>query len=74
MSKGTSVHSAKQGRLAALVIAATGLLWLGMQYAATQVDLSGRVLALFDLMALAAFAWALIVTFGIWRSRQSNGD
>ncbi|MEP3296248.1 MAG: DUF5337 family protein, partial [Pseudoruegeria sp.] len=27
---------------------------------------------LFDLAALAAFFWALVVTYQIWRHRQNN--
>jgi len=74
MRKGSPSDTAKQGRLVAVVIAATALVWLGAQFIGGQAGLSSRVLALFDLLALAGFAWALIVTFGIWRARQGNGE
>lgn len=63
---------ARQGRLAAIVIAATALIWVGATWAGSKLGWSHRTLALFDLAALAGFAWALIVTFVIWRKRQDK--
>ncbi|MGR3343271.1 MAG: DUF5337 family protein [Paracoccaceae bacterium] len=32
----------------------------------------GRYSLLFDLMALAGFIWALVVTYRIWRGRRNS--
>ncbi|SMH29415.1 DUF5337 domain-containing protein [Maritimibacter sp. HL-12] len=63
---------ARQGRIAALVAAATGLFWIGAIWAGNEWDWTQRTRALFDLVALAGFAFVLIVTFRIWRARQKN--
>ncbi len=63
---------ARQGRMAAVVIAATGVLWVGATWAGSQWGWPNRTRALVDLAALAGFAWALIVTYRIWRSRQND--
>ena len=65
---------ARQGRLAGLVIAMTGALWVGATWAGNHWDWPQRTRALIDLVALAGFAFALIVTFRIWRaSRKDEG-
>jgi hypothetical protein len=63
---------AGQARLAAFVIAAAMLLWLGAQWLGGQMGLQARYVFLFDLAALAAFFWGLVVTYRIWRKRRSN--
>lgn len=63
---------ASQGRFAALVIALTGLFWVGATWAGSHWDWPNRTRALLDLLALAGFAFALIVTFRIWRMRQKD--
>lgn len=63
---------ARQGRLVAIVIAATMVLWLGAQFLGGQIGLPVRWVFLFDLAALGALGWALIVTLGIWRTRQAR--
>ena len=60
---------AKKGRTASLVIAGAMLIWLAMQWAAVQLDISSRYMLLLDLAVMAAMVWSLIVTFQIWRSR-----
>ena len=62
----------QQGRRAALVIAGTAVLWVIATFVGGQMGLSNRMLALFDLMALAGFIWALWMIFQIWRARQDN--
>jgi len=42
------------------------------QWIGPELGLSGRYAILIDLLALAAFFWALVVTFQIWRQRQSD--
>ena len=61
---------AKKGRTASLVIAGAMLIWLGMQWAAVQLDISTRYMLLLDLAVMAAMVWSLIVTFQIWRARR----
>lgn len=63
---------ARQGRQVAVVIAATVILWLGAQWLGPQLGLVGNYAFLFDLAAMAAFLWALIVTYGLWQ-RQKAG-
>jgi len=61
---------AKKGRTASLVIAGAMLIWLGMQWAAVQLDISSRYMLLLDLAIMAAMVWSLVVTFQIWRARR----
>ena len=64
-------HSqATKGRTASLVIAGAMLIWLAMQWAAVQLDISSRYMLLLDLAVMAAMVWSLIVTFQIWRARR----
>jgi hypothetical protein len=63
---------ARQGRLAGLVIAMTGALWVGATWAGSHWDWSQRTRALIDLAALGGFLFALIVTFRIWRARRKD--
>jgi membrane protein implicated in regulation of membrane protease activity len=60
----------KKGRTASLVIAGAMLIWLGMQWAAVQLDISSRYMLLLDLAVMAAMVWSLVVTFQIWRARR----
>jgi hypothetical protein len=61
---------AKKGRTASLVIAGAMLIWLAMQWAAVQLDISSRYMLLLDLAVMAAMVWSLVVTFQIWRARR----
>ena len=63
---------ARQGRMAGLVAAATGLFWVGAIWAGNEWGWTQRTRALFDLVALAGFAFVLIVTFRIWRARRKD--
>ena len=38
------------------------------------MGLSVRIRTLFDLIALAAFGFALYMTFNLWRARQNDKD
>jgi hypothetical protein len=60
---------AKKGRTAGLVIAGSMLVWLGMQWAAVELNMSSRYMLLLDLAVMAAMVWSLVVTFQIWRTR-----
>jgi hypothetical protein len=63
---------ARQGRLVAVVIAATMVLWMAATWAGGKFGWEARYAFLFDFMALAGFLWALIVTFQIWRKRRDD--
>ena len=62
------------GQRAAIVVAATGMLWICANLAGEFMGLSVRIRTLFDLIALAAFGFALYMTFNLWRARQHDKD
>ncbi|MEJ1992899.1 MAG: DUF5337 domain-containing protein [Maritimibacter sp.] len=62
----------EQGRLAGLVIALTGVAWVAATWAGDHWDWTQRTRALFDLAALAGFAFAMVVTYRIWRARRKD--
>lgn len=72
MAQDREQELAKAGRRAALLMAGTGVFWIGAIYIGSKMGLSGRTQALFDLMALAGFGWALWMTYDIWRKRQKD--
>lgn len=60
----------RRARLVASVLVAAMASWLVLQWLGGAMGWpSGLVFAL-DLAALAAFAWALAATYGIWRRRR----
>ena len=61
---------AAQARLVGIVLAATITLWMGAQWLGGTLGWQTRFVFLFDFAALAAFLWALVVTYQIWRGRQ----
>ena len=61
----------RDARLIAFVIAGTMLAWMAAQWLGGKMGLEARYVFLFDLAALAAFAWALVVTFQIWRRHKA---
>ena len=65
-------HNAQQARLAAIVIAVTMVLWMGAQWAGGALGWQSRYVFLFDMAALAAFFFALVVTYRIWRARRNS--
>ena len=67
-----SPEVARAGRRAAIVMAATGIFWALATWAGGAWGLSGRVRALFDLIALAGFGLGLWMTFQLWRARQRD--
>ncbi len=46
------------------------LVWMGAQWLGGKMGWDPRYVFLFDFFALAAFFWALVVTYQIWRGRQ----
>lgn len=63
---------ARQARLAAVVMATTMVAWLALQWAGGALGWDARYVFLLDFAALAAFAWALVVTYRLWRRRRDN--
>ena len=54
------------------MMAATMILWVLSNFAGRALGLPGRYALLIDLMALAAFIWALAATFRIWQKRRDG--
>lgn len=61
-----------QIRLAAIVMAATMVLWMGAQFFGGQLGLPVRFVFLFDLAAIAALVWSLFVTYWVWKARKED--
>jgi hypothetical protein len=61
---------AKKARLAAIVMAATMILWMGVQVVGGEMGWPAELTLLFDLAAVAGFVWSLVVTYQIWRKRR----
>jgi type VI protein secretion system component VasK len=70
----SDLATARQARLVAIVFVVTILGWFLVQLIGAQMGWQGRYAILFDLMALAAFVWGLVVTYQIWRKRRSEGS
>lgn len=62
----------RQSRIVAVVIAATGVIWLVGQALVQRYGWGSSYAILFDLAGLAAFFWALVVIFQIWRKRRED--
>ena len=62
----------RQGRVVSLVIAGAMLFWIAVQWLGPEICLSARFAVLIDLGVLAAFFWALVVSFQMWRKRQTD--
>ncbi len=61
---------ARKARLVAIVMVATIVAWMLAQLIGGAAGLPTRYAFLFDFAALAAFVWALAVTWQIWRARR----
>jgi len=68
----TDAALAKQGRMVALVIAGTMVLWIVAQWLGPKLGLPGRFALLIDFAVLAALIWSMFVTYQIWRKRQNT--
>ena len=73
MPEQDSDSSARQVRLATIVIVAAFLTWMGASALGGQLGLPVRFAFLIDLACMAALFWALVVLFRVWRSRQNDG-
>lgn len=66
----SDLNRARQARTVGIVLAGTMVLWMGAQWLGGQFGWQTRFVFLFDLAAIAAFLWALVVTYQIWRGRR----
>jgi hypothetical protein len=57
-------------KLAAIVIVVAMVGWMGATFLGGRFGVAQEYAFLVDLMALAAFVWAIIVCVRIWRARQ----
>ncbi|MGR3570943.1 DUF5337 domain-containing protein [Brevirhabdus sp.] len=71
-SDDTQMQQARRARLVAIVMIVTMVGWLAAQWLLAVLQMPVRYLFLFDLAALAGFAWALVNVYWIWRARRSN--
>ena len=60
----------RQGRLIALVIAGATLVWLVLGEVGRQYNWDGRYAILIDLAVMAAYVWALVGAWMLWRKRR----
>lgn len=65
-----NAQDAAQARRIALVIAVAASLWILVQALGGQYDWPPRYIFLADLSAAAAFIWAMVAAFRIWRRRS----
>ena len=63
-------NTAQSARLAAIVIVVAMVLWMGVSFVGGKLGLPQRFAFLADLIAIAAFAFALIVLVRVWRTRR----
>lgn len=67
-------RQAGEGRMVALVIALAAIVWVAVQWLAGRNGWNVRYVFLADLAAGAAFIWALVVTWRIWRRQRRAGQ
>ncbi len=63
---------ARTARTVAIVLIITMVTWMAAQVLGGALGLPVRYVFLVDLGALAAFLWALVVTFQLWRRRGKD--
>ncbi|MCB2095100.1 MAG: DUF5337 family protein [Rhodobacteraceae bacterium] len=64
---------AREARHVAVVIVVAMVGWLGAQWLGAKLGWDASYAFLFDLAALAAFFWALVVTWRIWQRQRDAG-
>ncbi|WP_377506731.1 DUF5337 domain-containing protein [Octadecabacter sp. R77987] len=70
MTRPTDPAIARQARMAAIVIAASGILAIIAPMLVTGLGLAPRYEILFYLFSLAGFIWSLVVTYKIWQKTR----
>lgn len=56
------------------MILVTFLGWMGVSFIGGRMGWDARYAILADLAALAAFFWALVVLYQVWRKRQRDEE
>ena len=64
-------HGVAEARLIAVVIAGAMIVWVGVQYVSWQLQWPPKYVFLADLSAGAAFLWAMIATYRLWRKGRA---
>lgn len=73
MDKDKEQAIARKGRHIGVVIAVTMLLWLAMTlFIGPALQMPGRYALLFDFAAIAAFIYAGVNIFQLWRMRRDS--
>ncbi|MGB5558116.1 MAG: DUF5337 family protein [Paracoccaceae bacterium] len=72
MAEDEDTAQVKRLQVVAIVIVATTLLWGAAQWVGPRIGLSGGYAFVFDLMALAAFFWALATVAHVWHKRHNK--
>ncbi len=73
MDKDKEQAIARKGRHIGVVIAVTMLMWLAVTlFIGPALELPGRYALLFDFAAIAAFIYAGVNIFQLWRMRQDS--
>jgi hypothetical protein len=67
----STLADARQARLAAIVLVATIVLWMGAQVIGGEMGWAPKFALLIDLAAFGGFVWALVTTYQIWRNRRA---
>ena len=70
MTQGHDADTARQGRIAAIVIAAAGVLAMLAPWIVARTGLPPKYEILMYLVAMAAFIWSLVVTLRIWQKTR----
>ncbi|MFZ3581300.1 DUF5337 family protein [Loktanella sp. DJP18] len=63
-------ETARQGRIAAIVIAAAGVLAMLAPWIVARTGLPAKYEILMYLVSMAAFIWSLVVTLRIWQKTR----
>lgn len=72
MGSEQEIAIARKARMVGVVMAITMVVWLGAQWIGGKADLPVRFVFLLDFAALAAFVWAFVNIYQIWRARQQG--
>ena len=62
----------RQIRLVAIVMSATMIIRIALQYIGGQMGWAPRIAFLFDLAAIAALVWALVVAYWGWKQGRNS--
>lgn len=67
-------HRTRRGKQIGLLIAGTGVAWIAITAIGASAGWSQRLRAFFDLAAIAGFALAIWMIYGLWRDGRKDKD